>query len=89
MLELPVTCEAPNGSCDASATVRAKGSKIAGGHRKVPSATTKLLILRLNGKGDSLLSKARHHRLKALVSLNITRSPSKTERLVVHSLIVK
>jgi hypothetical protein len=89
LLELPVTCESPKGPCDASATVRAKGSKIATGHRKVPSAMTKILVLRLNATGVSLLSKARHHQLKALVTLKITHSPSKTERLVVHSLIVK
>ncbi len=88
LLELPVTCEAPTGSCDASATVRAKGSKIAAGHREVPSAMTRILTLRLNGKGRSLLSEARHHQLKALVTLKLTRSPTKTERLEVHSLIV-
>jgi hypothetical protein len=88
-LELPVTCEAPKGSCTAIATVGAKGFKIAHGRRKVPSGTTKTLVLILNAKGISLLSKADHHELKALLSLKITHSPSKTELLKLHTLIAK
>jgi hypothetical protein len=88
-LDLPVTCEAPKGSCAASAIVRASATKIADGHRKVPSGETKTLILVLNGKGDSLLSKASHHRLKASLKLAIEHSATKTERLVVHAVILR
>jgi hypothetical protein len=88
-LELPVTCEAPKGTCTAIASVRAKGSEIADGRRKVPSGTTKMLTLLLNSEGSSLLSEANHHELKALLSLKITRSPSKTELLNLHTLIVR
>jgi hypothetical protein len=48
-IELPVTCEAPKGSCTAIATVRAKGFEIADGRRKAPSGRTKTLVLVLNG----------------------------------------
>ncbi len=88
-IELPVTCEAPKGHCDATATIRAKGFEIADGHRTVPAGMTKTLTLRLNGKGISLFSKAPHHRLKAFLTLEITHSPSKTEVLRVHTVIVK
>ena len=50
---------------------------------------TKILTLRLNSKGTSLLSKASHHRLKAFLRLEITHSPSKTEVLRVDTVIVK
>jgi hypothetical protein len=88
-IELPITCEAPKGQCDATATIRAKGFEIAHGHRTVPAGMTKILTLRLNSKGTSLLSKASHHRLKAFLRLEITHSPSKTEVLRVDTVIVK
>lgn len=85
-LELPVTCEAPTGSCKASASVRADGSEIASGHRKVPSGETKTLSIAIASKYGGLF---KHHRLKATLTLKITRSPIKTERLVVHATLTR
>jgi hypothetical protein len=83
VLELPVTCEAPKGSCKASAKVNAHGETIASGHVNVPSGTTGTLRVALRAKGRELLAHAHGH-LGATLELTITHPGASSEHLSIH-----
>jgi hypothetical protein len=85
-LELPVTCEAPTGTCTASASIKAKGHTIARGHRTVGSGDTEMLRLVLDATGQTLLAAAKGH-LGATLALTITHPGSSPERLVLHTVL--
>lgn len=88
VLEVPVTCEAPKGTCKASATVTAKRATIASGHRLVPSGQTAILRLPFGGAGPLLLAAA-HGRLRATLRLTITHPGAAKDILTVHTLIIR
>jgi len=85
-LELPVTCEAPKGSCKATASIKAKGFTIASGHLKVPSGRTLILRLVLHRRGRQLLAHAKGH-LDATLKLTITHPGASSERLVLRTVL--
>jgi hypothetical protein len=82
-LELPVTCEAPTGSCKASASIKAAGHTIASGHVLIPSGTTATLRLVLHHKGRKLLAHEGGH-LGATLKLTITHPGASAEHVDQH-----
>jgi hypothetical protein len=86
VLELPVTCQAPKGTCTASANIKVGSTAIASGHRLVAAGETSDLRLALDATGQALLAKAHHH-LKATLELTITHHGTPTQRLATHTVI--
>jgi hypothetical protein len=87
-LELPVTCQAPKGRCKASASVKVKGTVIAGGHRYVPAGQTSSLRLELSAQGRALFAAAHGH-LKAVLELTITHPGTKRDTLTIHTVLAR
>jgi hypothetical protein len=85
-LELPVTCEAPEGSCTVRATVTHGKTKLASGRRRVPSGLTKTLTLAVTPAGNSLLAAAHDH-LKGRLKLRISQHGTEITALLVPTLI--
>ena len=88
LIKLEVTCESPKATCIAAAIIKVKGTVIAVGHGVVPSGTTTTLPVRLNATGRALLKSAHGH-LHATLHLSITDPGGSTERLTVHTVIVR
>jgi len=88
LIKLEVTCESPKAACIAGAIVKVKGTTIAVGHGVVPSGLTSTLPVRLNATGRALLKSAHGH-LHATLHLSITDPGGSTERLTVHTVIVR
>ncbi len=84
-LELPVTCQAPDHTCTATASVRVGAVMIAGGRRRVAAGRTSTLRLELTATGQARL--AAHRRLAATLALRLTRDGAPPDTLTVHTLI--
>jgi hypothetical protein len=87
VLEIPVTCQAPKGTCQAKATVRVSATTIAAGHRRVAAGQTSILRLTLNPAGRTRFAAAHRH-LRATLALRITHGGAPPDTLTVHSLLI-
>ena len=87
ILELPVTCEAPTGTCKASAKIKVHGVVIARGSTTLPAGTTGTLRLVLHRKGRQLLAHAHGH-LGASLELTITHPGASSEHVSTHTELV-
>jgi hypothetical protein len=87
VLELPLTCQAPKGTCAVSASIRVGTTIIASGHRHVAAGETSSLRLTLNSAGQALLAAAHRH-LKATLQLTIAHHGAPPQTLTIHTVIV-
>lgn len=85
-LEIPVTCEAPEGFCTVRALVTHGGTKLAIGHRHVPSGLTETLSMPITPAGSTLLAAHGYH-LKGRLRLRIFHHGKEIEKLLAPALI--
>lgn len=88
VLELPITCDAPKGTCAARASIRVGKTTIAGGRRRVAAGETSILRLALDATGEKLFAAA-GRRLKATLELKISHPGAPRDTLTARTVLIR